>query len=117
VLNSATTSGGFRLTNKAAARVKRWLFCLLASCFLSTTAFSAELRIGDESSYALSRHFASLQNTGPGLTLAQVLMQSDQFNAPEPQSVSATNFGLTQDEVWLRLSFKPVCCPNAGCWK
>lgn len=101
-----TTSGGFRLTNKATARVRWWLICLFASFVLSTTAFSAELRIGDESSYALSRHFSSLQNAGPSLTLAQVLMQRDQFNAPEPQSVSATNFGLTQDEVWLRLSFK-----------
>lgn len=32
-------------------------------------------------------------------------MQADRFNEAPPQSMSATNFGLTREEIWLHLDF------------
>lgn len=81
-----------------------WL-CLVV-CYPSTaqTAVS-ELRVGGEGSYELSGYMASIRHAGLELTLAQAQARLDQFDDADIQSVSATNFGLTQDEVWLHMEF------------
>ncbi|PCC99424.1 diguanylate cyclase [Halopseudomonas pelagia] len=98
-------SSGERTSKSSFACRICWLYFLLASWCLASQAVASELQVGGDSSYALSGHLASLTNAGPELTLAQVQTRLDQFDAAEAQSISATNFGLTQDEVWLHLNF------------
>ncbi|WP_022962521.1 diguanylate cyclase [Halopseudomonas pelagia] len=100
-----TSSCDVRISDLGLGRIICWLCCLLSSYCLAGQAAAADLRIADDSSYALSGHFVSLRNAGPELTLAQALARNDEFNGANAQSLSATNFGLTRDEVWLHLEF------------
>jgi PAS domain S-box-containing protein len=63
--------------------------------------------IGNEGSYALSRSFTYLEDTGGELALADVLKPDAQARfQPVAQSGSATNFGLTSAAIWLRVTLR-----------
>lgn len=82
------------------------LACLLS--VVSSLAWGQQtsgLLVERQDSYSLSRYFSSLQNASAPLTLEQVISRRAEFKAADPESVAATNFGLTQNEVWLHLDF------------
>ena len=86
------------------------VFCFFTSLFLlaqHAAAASTDLQIGNESSYALSRHFSALKYNGPDLTLEEVRRKREagEFSSVDPRSTAATNFGLTQSKIWLHQTF------------
>lgn len=99
------SAAAVRFSGTGLGRIICWLCCLLGSVCLAGQALAADLHIADDRSYALSAHLVSLRNAGPEWTLAQALARQDEFNGATVQTLSATNFGLTRDEVWLHLQF------------
>lgn len=104
-----TSSGGVRPDTVGSGHSLHWLCGMFLLFLLAAQAVAAESKpppsIGPHSSYALSTYFASLHNAGPELSLPEAIALSDQFDDAVSQSISATNFGLTRDEVWLHLEF------------
>lgn len=66
-----------------------------------------ELLLGDQPRQSLSEHLAVFRHHDKPLTLAQAkaIHQNQGFQPPSVQDKPYTNFGLTQDEIWLRLEF------------
>ena len=86
------------------------VFCFFTSLLLlaqHAAAASTDLQIGNEPSYALSRHFSALKYDGPDLMLEEVRRKREagEFSSVDPRSTAATNFGLTRSKVWLHQTF------------
>ncbi|WP_431095978.1 7TM diverse intracellular signaling domain-containing protein [Polaromonas aquatica] len=68
---------------------------------------TGELTIGSDGRYVLSQSFTYLEDAGGELTLADVLKPDAQARfQPVPQTGSATNFGLTNSAIWLRVNLR-----------
>lgn len=66
-----------------------------------------EITIGNDGQYVLSQSFTYLEDAGGQLTLADLLKPDAQARLqPVPQTGSATNFGLTNSAIWLRVNLR-----------
>ncbi|MHA7923938.1 MAG: 7TM diverse intracellular signaling domain-containing protein [Marinobacter sp.] len=63
--------------------------------------------IGQESSVSMAGKMSTYRNGASDLTVEEAaeLYQEGQFNKPEAEDSSSTNFGLTPEEIWLALEF------------
>ncbi|WP_177203573.1 diguanylate cyclase domain-containing protein [Marinospirillum celere] len=70
-------------------------------------ASAANLIISSQKQQSLSGHFSVYRHSGEPLTLeeARALDAEQAFQPSQADSVAGTNFGLTRDEIWLRLHF------------
>ena len=91
------------------------LLALSALCHIAAAhaAHGPPLLIEDLPSQVLSDEMATHINHGKPLTLEQAIELDalQDFMPPRRGSASATNFGLTQAEVWLRLRFNTADDP------
>jgi PAS domain S-box-containing protein len=87
---------------------RRWFGLLLGLAFallLPFAASAADVRIGTEGRYTLSREFSYLEDPGGKLTLDDVRQPATQarFTALAPNS-PGPNFGITSSAIWLRIT-------------
>ncbi len=82
------------------------LSALLSPSGLASQA-SPSLLIGQDSRYALSGQMSIYRNGTSDLTIEEAaeLYLDSQFEQPETNDPSHTNFGLTTEEIWLGLEF------------
>lgn len=82
------------------------LSALLSPPGLASQA-SPSLLIGQDSRYALSGQMSIYRNGASDLTIEEAakLSVDGQFEEPETDDPSHTNFGLTTEEIWLGLAF------------
>lgn len=92
--------------------IRGWLGFVILALLGSLMSFAQEpkspdLVISQQVQQPLSSHFSVYRHAGEPLTLEQAIrLDAEQaFEPPQVGSVSGTNFGLTRDEIWLRLHF------------
>ena len=82
------------------------LFALWSS---HVSAFDASVLhlTGDEQSLNLSPEMSIYRNSEAPLSMDQALQhyRDGRFKAPNPNAAAPTNFGLTNDQIWLALEF------------
>ena len=86
----------------------RLLGCWLALCgWALPGAAQVPLVLGNGGSYALAPAVSYLRDPGGSLTLDDVLQPAAQARLqPVADSTTATNFGLTPDAIWMRVTLR-----------
>lgn len=110
-MNATKSSGKHGRDRSIRGKLCRWLG-LLSLLFMQLNgqyaiAQADVVAIGNNGSYALSRSFTYIEDTGATLTLDDVLAPGVQAAfKPVKQGANATNFGTTNSAIWLRVKVR-----------